>query len=290
MTPLMPTLSRLFAGFDERVSARSLSMIRVVVGIASLLCAVDQLVKMATVIEPEVVHLPYIIELPRPDATWLALVILVWLITTVLFVSGKAAMLAGSILAAVMCYSLLLDQQTYSNHLYLLILLVVLVSVAEGTAHGRGASRTAAAWPIWLLRAQLSIVYGYSVIFKLNPDFLSGTMLESNLRTTGWLALPAAWLVPSVVVAFAVATLFVEGFLAIAFWFSRLRVLALVVGVGFHLAIVVTMRGMLAVSLLAFMFEMLAMYLAFFAVIRRWEAQTAHVQEPAPLASLAAAD
>jgi vitamin K-dependent gamma-carboxylase len=79
-------------------------------------------------------------------------------------------------------YVFLLDQAQYQNHYYLICLLsFLLVSVpAHRTlsldrllfAHPHIAS--VPAWSLWLLRAQMGLVYFYGGIAKLNVDWLTG--------------------------------------------------------------------------------------------------------------------
>ena len=139
--------------------------------------------------------------------------------------------------------ALLSDQQTYSNHLYLMLPVAALLTVAEsGAAVSLDARRAGGrdwvpGWPVWLLCAQISIVYAFAALAKLNPDFLSGSVVASYLRRDGLLAVPAAWrsLEPMLVMSlFAICS---EAFLAFALWIPRWRPAALVVGLGLHLFI-----------------------------------------------------
>jgi hypothetical protein len=77
-------------------------------------------------------------------------------------------------------YSFLLEQARYLNHFYLVCLIsFLLIFFPANRALSVDAqqrpeiySDTIPAWPIWLLRAQLGIVYFYAAIAKINPDWL----------------------------------------------------------------------------------------------------------------------
>jgi hypothetical protein len=87
-------------------------------------------------------------------------------------------------------YVFLLDQARYLNHFYLISILAFLMAILP--AH-RAASVDAArnpsirlatvpAWTLWLVRAQLGIVYFYAGVAKLNGDWLRAEPLRSWLR------------------------------------------------------------------------------------------------------------
>ena len=87
--------------------------------------------------------------------------------------AGKAVPVTGTLLAALVGYVLTLDQQTYSNHLYLLSLLSVLLALAHTERHREPA--------LTLLRWQLVVVYAFAAASKVNADFLSGRVIAENL-------------------------------------------------------------------------------------------------------------
>jgi vitamin K-dependent gamma-carboxylase len=79
-------------------------------------------------------------------------------------------------------YFFLLDQTNYLNHFYLVCLLAFLlifmpvhrsVSV-DAWLRPKLRSDTAPAWALWILRAQLGIVYFFGGVAKLNGDWLRG--------------------------------------------------------------------------------------------------------------------
>jgi predicted DCC family thiol-disulfide oxidoreductase YuxK len=162
---------------------------------------------------------------------------------------------------------LLLDQQLFSNHIYLMFVGSLLFAVADSgaaislDARRRGERGVVARWPVWLLRVQVSIVYGYAALSKINLPFLSGSVIASSLRRDGFLAVPDGWRVLEVMLVLAVLTVIVEAFVAVALWLPRWRPAAFVVGLGLHIGI----TGWLVpgYQLLVFSVLMLPLYVLF---------------------------
>src|SRR5688572_6287434 len=159
--------------------------------------------------------------------------ILVWVLAAMAFVIGWKTRIAGAVLACVIGYSLLLDQQLYSNHLYLLFLIVMLLTIADSGAaisiDARQAERASMpGWPIWLLKAQVSIVYIFSAIAKLTPQYLSGEVLTESLKQTGFFTVPMAWRVPVAMKLLAIVAIAMELFVGLGLWSRRLRVVAVI--------------------------------------------------------------
>ena len=88
-------------------------------------------------------------------------------------------------------YWFLLDQARYLNHFYLTSLLCFLmIFVPAHCARSLDASRrpgirsdTVPAWSLWLLRAQIGIVYFYSGLAKINHDWLRGEPIREWLAS-----------------------------------------------------------------------------------------------------------
>ncbi|MDA2923355.1 HTTM domain-containing protein, partial [Acidobacteria bacterium AH-259-L09] len=88
-------------------------------------------------------------------------------------------------------YCFLLEKTRYLNHFYLVCLIsFLLIFVPAHRAFSLDALRrpsrrsdTAPAWALWLLRAQIGIVYFYGGVAKLNSDWLAGEPLRHWLAT-----------------------------------------------------------------------------------------------------------
>jgi hypothetical protein len=86
-------------------------------------------------------------------------------------------------------YTFLLEQARYLNHFYLICLIsFLMIFVPAHRSHSIDAiqrpaiaSAVAPAWTLWLLRAQLAIVYTYAGIAKLNADWFQGEPLRQWL-------------------------------------------------------------------------------------------------------------
>ncbi|MGH2570150.1 MAG: HTTM domain-containing protein [bacterium] len=122
--------------------------------------------------------------------------------------------------AALFCVSFsflfLLDETNYLNHFYLIVLLSFLMIFLpahrafsiDAWRHPWIRSSTVPAWTIWLLRAQIGIVYFFGGVAKLNRDWLRGEPM-------------GAWLVESVDFP-DLGPLFVEGWGGILFAYGGL--------------------------------------------------------------------
>lgn len=217
--------------------------------------------------KPGVLRIPRFDEVPVLPQSGVALFLGLWVLAGIAFCLGWHTRPAGVLLIGFQVYALLLDHQLYSNHLYLMTLLVFLLTLADSgaalslDARRKGSAALIPAWPVALMRVLISIVYGFAVLAKLNPYFLSGLVLAQNIRVPGIEHLP-----PWFFMLLAMTSVATEAFLAYAFWRKRLRVAAFVVGIGFHVTIMATMW--VFPDLITFAVLMGSAYLAFFSRIR----------------------
>lgn len=122
-------------------------------------------------------------------------------------------------------------------------------------------------WPVRLIQIQLCIVYATNAIAKATPHYLSGATLiaMSKMRSNflidmsdgyahlGPIAMPA--------MLAAVGSVITESYLAIGFWFRRLRWITAAIGVAFHI--------MLQSVVQIFMLDITSMFL-YFAFLLPW--------------------
>jgi hypothetical protein len=139
----------------------------------------------------------------------------------------------------------LIDKANYLNHYYLVSVLAALMvllplgvagSVDARLAPARAADRVPA-WTVWVLRAQLALVYFYGGIAKLNADWLFHAQpLRIWLATRGDLPLLGPWLERQwVAYAFSWAgAAFDLSIVPFLLW-RRTRLVAYAVVVVFHL-------------------------------------------------------
>jgi hypothetical protein len=180
--------------------------------------------------DPRIVPMP-LAPWPRPSAAAAAWLSATWAGLGLCVAAGKAVPVTGTLLAAIVGYVLTLDQQTYSNHLYLLSLVSLLLALAHTPRHRETA--------IALLRWQLVVVYAFAAASKINPEFLSGSVIATNLRPE-----LASWAASRIPATLAVAAVAVEAFVAATLLRPKWRLAGAIAGtvmhVGFIVAIVQT--------------------------------------------------
>jgi hypothetical protein len=255
------------------VNARTLGVVRAGVGVAALMELAATAPRMLALADPAAIRLPIVEAVASVYSGAAPFVLLAWLVAGVAFSLGWHTTVAGTALALVFAGLVTSDQQLYSNHSYLITL-----SVAILTAGGAGRSwsldaqrlgtdaEAAPAWTVLALRTQVSIVYAFAVIAKLNPSFLSGSVVAASLRRDG-IAFPEAWITFESMFAMSMIVIVGEAFLAVALWRRRWRPLAFVVGLVLHAGIVVTMHA--AWDLAVFTMATLSLYVAFVDAPRR---------------------
>ncbi|MGK7391176.1 MAG: HTTM domain-containing protein [Candidatus Cyclobacteriaceae bacterium M2_1C_046] len=140
--------------------------------------------------------------------------------------------------------SYLMQKTNYNNHYYLLMLLSFLMAIVP--AHRYASvdvkrnpeikSLSCPRWCILLFAVQMSLVYFFAGVAKLNPDWLMANPLDTWMRAKSsyyligpLLALPLApWL-------FAYGGVAFDLFIAQGLWFKATRKAAFICGIFFHL-------------------------------------------------------
>lgn len=242
-TGVTAALLRLVRG---RLDPWPLAAARIGLAAAALLKSADLAMVMPEIAAPGTLRLPHPWSpLPplAPAAAWGLPAAAA--LAAIALALGWHARLAAAALAAALGTALAADRQLYSNHLLLLVVLVAMLALTDcGAARSLDARRrgrtpdAVTAWPARLLQTQLTAVYAFAALSKLNADFLSGAVLAVHLG-------PPAATEPvgtDLLAALAAAAVATEAFLAVALWLPRLRPAAFVVGAGFHLAILVSME------------------------------------------------
>lgn len=267
----------MLSGLFDEIDPRPLGLARVIVGIAALVRLSYTVPVLISLTDPTVLNVPYADWVPTPTPFLITAIALLWGVGAVLFIAGWRVSLSGTALLVAIVSTLALDEQTYANHLYLMSWLVLLLTLA-GAGSGLNLRRTdspVVRWPVLLLMAQVSIVYGFSALTKLNESFLSGTVL-AGFMGTGVLPFPEGLRTPQILVPVAAAAVFVELFVAIFIWRERFRPAAFVLGFCLHLSIMLFMAGTL--RLFVFALEMLALYPLFLPQARlgvKWDGSSA---------------
>lgn len=248
----------------ERIDPRPMGVTRAAVGIAALVMAVEIGGYVARLADPAFVRLPIVEPVETALVAMWPLVLLIWVGAAVAFTAGYFARVAGAMLMVLGVAFLASDQQLYSNHLYLLTTVVAILTLAgagNGFAVRPDAAVGAAQWGRFLLKFQVSVVYAFSALAKLNSSYLSGSVMASYLRSDGPLAVPEQWRSFEAMLVLSVVAVLAEALLAIGLWLPKWRRNAFVVGLGLHAVILLTFDPPL--PFLAFGILTLALYVQF---------------------------
>lgn len=204
-----------------------------------------------------------VVAVPRFDAlqvtAWTVVAALgTWAVGMVAFAVPHTRVSLGWVAPLGVVASSALDRQVFTSITYLIALAFAMhwwsarLERRPATSHLWGV-------PLRVLQTQISIVFLWTAIAKLNPRFLSGAVLSVSFG--GPVPPPQFVLDRQVLVVLAVFTVAAEVALAIALWIGTLRRWALAGVAGFHGFILAFFRP--TVPLLAFALIMGSGYLLF---------------------------
>ena len=287
----MSLADRLHRLINADVDARPVALARIVIGVAVLLKLLGGTRHLARLVEPTTIKLPMLPWLPAPTPAIVTVLLVLWGVGGICFLIGWRTRSAGVLLTLVFAAQLVLDQQTYSNHLYLLALVIGWLTVADSGAalsvDARRRPRAAVpAWPVFLLQAQVSLVYAFAALSKLTPDYLSGLALAPFVPLKAWVALIGLPAVATIVLLMSWAGILLEAMLAIYLWSPRHRVAAALLGVILHIGMVAAIHRM-RLELTVFALVMWGLYPLFLgpAILPPLERLQAGEPEPGPARS-----
>lgn len=228
---------------------RPLVPVRVLFGL--LLCVQSVTAIRAYARDGYFVHHFHVPDLPpalvAPAGVYLA-ILAVRLMAALLVVFGRTVRLSLAVSGLGLVYSFLLDRLQFHHNRYSLALFALLLSLCA--PRGRG-QRPVSAFPVWLARVQVSLVYLASSGSKLlDSDWRSGVVLADRIsRHTGEAisrGVPA-WLISALAGSrgssiLALGAIVTELGLAVLLWHHRFRRRAIYVGLCFHFLIEATSR------------------------------------------------
>jgi len=255
------------ASSAERWSRLSLGLLL----LAQSITALEYWGKLAALTTKDGLSLPYGFPLaissglPFPSTLGASFLIGVWLSAAVVTWLSRRAVLGLAVMVLINGYLLVLDQQTYSNHLFLLFLLGAIRLFASAPLAGL--------WemPVLLLKTQITAVYLFAAVSKLNPDFLSGGILGRELYASGFS--PGYWTPPPEVLCLAAAgVVLAELALAGGLWLARWRGCFMAMGMALHAGMVLLMPGEERLGIVAFALACISVYPLF---VMEGSAQTA---------------
>jgi tetratricopeptide (TPR) repeat protein len=184
-----------------------------------------------------VAHIPGLDALlPGPSRSGILLVFLLQSYLGFRIAWGRAGRIALALLAVLYGYAYFISQlDSYQHHylVFLLLFLACFVPWQESGREGGAPSSPITGWALRLIFVQISIVYFWAAVAKLDPVWLDGTTIGRQIQP-GVMRDAAEALGLGVTAKLVIVT---ELFLAVALFIRALWLPALLLGVGLHAAI-----------------------------------------------------
>ncbi|MFE6964538.1 HTTM domain-containing protein [Agromyces sp. NPDC057679] len=238
---------------EIRTDARAVAVARIGLGVATVFNAVEAFAILDR-IRGGLLAMPVFDAAPRVETPLLAAWLMVAVAAGIALAIGWLTTPAAIVTVALNVAILLWDEQVYSSHRWLATLLVAYLAFARSdttwSITHRRSDATVPWWPQLLMMSQLSVLYLFSALSKMNPYFITGAPLSKWV----WLDLP--WQLFFIA---SVLTVGVELFIAIGLWFRASRRLAALLGLGLHASIVVLMNNE-TFALIAFAITCVSLY------------------------------
>lgn len=244
---------------DDVVDGRALAVARIGIGLSGLLNCAESWVVFVRVEERGAMTVRTWDWLPEVSSTSGASLAALGAVAAVFVLTGLGSRMAGVVLAGVLATMMLLEQQTYSNHVALSMWCALWLAFSHADARWSLRSRIEGPQDVrvsdqLLLMTQVSVVYAFTGLLKINPEFLSGRVIQENSHLA--ISDPLAQ-------AMAVAAVVTEVGLCIGLWIPRLRWFVALAGVGLHASIPIVMYQPL--PLVSFSVSVVFLYPLFFA-------------------------
>ena len=238
---------------EIRTDPRPVAVARIGIGIAAVFNAVEAF-EILQRISSGRLAVPVLAGAPVPSIPWLIAGLILAVVAGIAVTFGWMTSPAAAASVVLSATVLLWDQQVYSSHRWLAtLLLAYLVFAQAGTAWSIRPNPTRTTviwWPQLLMMSQLSVLYVFSALSKMNLTFISGVPLS------GWVWLDLPWQ-PFFVAS--IMTVVVELVIGIGLWFRATRRVAVLFGFGLHLSIVVLMNNE-TLALIAFAVTCVSLY------------------------------
>ncbi len=248
------------------VQPRVPAILRLLLGTVAIVRGVEAYRILRPLSKVHILNVPYVEWMPSPSQGVIVAIAVLWVGAALCFAVGYRTQVSGILLTVAMAAGLLIDQQGYSNHLYLLTVLVGLLTMSRpGGAwsldlrHGRGPA-SSILWPLVLMKVQISVVYLFAAFTKFHGEYLSGRVLAGQVGH-GVVPIPDSLKTGQIFMTLAISSILIEIFLAIYLWHPERRFLAVGAGVLLHATIPFLMQPFLQLSV--FSAIMLSSYLLF---------------------------
>jgi hypothetical protein len=233
------------AVFESTGSLRAVAILRAMVGAIALLHLMPFLRAMKYgIYYADYFYVPYASWYPELPRTAYFVALSLCAVTAAMMTLGVLARAATIYTAAFVTYNFLLSQTHFHhNRTFLVIVLCGLALLPSMQLRGDSRGRL---WPVYWLRFEHAVIYLASGFSKLiDPDWWGGAV---TLKRVLWFqpqmqkrGVPE-WLIdvvsdPTVHYLFAKVAIVTELFIGIALWFPRTRLMAIWVGIAFHIGI-----------------------------------------------------
>jgi predicted DCC family thiol-disulfide oxidoreductase YuxK len=225
------------------VDPRPLALMRIGVGVATGMIGLETWRILIKVSAPEKLQVPAVDWLPELSHGLIWALLALWTISAAALTLGLRARVAAASLTVLAVIAMVLDEQAYSNHLAFMAVLCALLALGRPAAvwsldaKRPGARAATPYWPVFLIKFQISTVYGFAALSKVNATYLSGEVLERSARS------PLSELAEPMVIVASASAIVVELFLSVALWSERLQKIAFPLGLSLHLMIVATLEN-----------------------------------------------
>ncbi|MDP9997756.1 HTTM domain-containing protein [Pseudarthrobacter sulfonivorans] len=240
------------------INPRPLAVARILVGLVAFGFTFEWIRVLLRVSSGNYLTLPVVVGTPSPGRELVLTLFAISLGASAAMILGLAGRVPAITVALTTAAVLLLDQQTYSNHMVLLFMLALFLGMSDSTqalSLSRSRHKTEVTyWPAFLIKSQISVLYAWTAIAKINPQYLSGEVLGTFMQP--WVPVPDG-LLP----AAAILSVVTEAILAVALWIPEVRIAAFVLGGGLHIGIVVALDS--PAPLIGFGLLMLSGYVLF---------------------------
>jgi hypothetical protein len=240
------------------VDARPLAAARIITALVAVGFTLEWGSTLSRASSGNYLALPVVEGWPTVSPSFVAVLLAVSLAASIAMAVGFGGRLPAILVALVAGIVLFADEQTYSNHLVLLLMMALWLGMSGAHCVWRiprnKASGMVPYWPAFLIKVLVSSLYAWTAVSKVNPQYLSGEVIGTYLNS--WVPITGAMLSVA-----AVLSIVAEVFLSIALWLTPLRKLAFLVGVGLHLGIVVLLES--PAPLVGFGALMMAGYIVF---------------------------
>ncbi len=246
----MPTLTE---RLQTNELIRPMVVCRIAIGLAAALRSLLQLPLLRELYDGSIISAPNFVSFPGLSPATIPIVVAVSTASALAFAAGILQRLTGTITLAAFLYQFLADQNLYANNTYLTMLMLFLMTIASP----RLSQVSIPNWLTLLPRLQVTIVYLFSAVLKINPAFLSGNTTNEAMR------LPSSLQHPAILAVLAASAVALELFIPVALWIPRLRRAAFACGFLLHSTIAVGMGRKYTYAMLVFGTVMLAPFLLF---------------------------